>query len=132
MKYLKHYWISVVNGGYCCHENPVLKRHPEAEFPGLDVRIWMHDANGIDVCLSAVPDTTEVNDITDVHDANLKVVQVLTEVEYNSIATPYGEAGVLSAEAQQARLNGNETLATQKEEESQVKYQEALTAIRAL
>lgn len=132
MKYLKHYWISVVDGGYCCHENPIQKRHPEVEFPGLGVKIWMTDANEVDVCLSTVPDSTEVNDIYDVHDENLKVVQVITEAEYNSVTTPYFESGVLFSEAQQARRDGDDALAIQKEAESQVKYQEALTAIRAL
>ena len=62
MKYLKHYWKST---------NPlesillllidIHKRHPEAEFPGLDVQIWMHDADGIDVCMAQVPDSTTVH-----------------------------------------------------------------------
>jgi hypothetical protein len=129
MKYLKHYWISVVDGGYCCHENPVLKRHPEAEFPGLDVRIWMHDQNEVDVCLSRVPDTTEVNDITDVHDSNLKVVQVITETQFNSVETPLSEAGQLF---QQAQSESDETLAADLRSQSEAKYQEAQAALFAL
>ena len=129
MKYLKHYWISVVEGGYCCHENPVEKRHPEAEFPGLDVRIWMHDANGIDVCLSAVPDTTTVTDIFDVHDSTLKCVQVLTETEFNSVATPLGESQSLS---EQARQETDETLKADLEAQATAKFEEAKTALHAL
>ena len=37
MKYLKHYWICVKDETFCWADNPVEKRHPEAEFPGLDV-----------------------------------------------------------------------------------------------
>lgn len=129
MKYLKHYWISVVNGGYCCHENPVEKRHPEAEFPGLDVRIWMHDANGIDVCLSAVPDSTTVADVFDVHDATLKCVQVLTEDEFNSVATPLGESQSLS---QQASQETDETEKASLEAQATAKLEEAKTALHAL
>jgi hypothetical protein len=129
MKYLKHYWISVVDGGYCCHENPVLKRHPEAEFPGLDVKIWMHDQEGIDVCLSAVPDTTEVADIFDVHDSNLKVVQVLTEAQFNSVATPLEESAQLS---QQALQETDETLKQDLQTQADAKYEEAKQALFAL
>jgi hypothetical protein len=129
MKYLKHYWISVVDGGYCCHENPVLKRHPEAEFPGLDVRIWMHDQEGIDVCLSAVPNTTEVQDIYDVHDETLKVVQVLTEEQFNSVAVPLQESQELSM---QVRSETNEELKVELQEEADLKFQEAETALHSL
>ena len=84
MKYLKHYWICVHTGNYMCANNPVEKRHPEAEFPGLDVRIWMHDENGIDVCLSRVPDGVSIVDVVDDHNGK-KVVQKLTETEFNSV-----------------------------------------------
>lgn len=129
MKYLKHYWISTVNGGYCCHENPVEKRHPEAEFPGLDVRIWMHDANGIDVCLSAVPDSTTVADVVDADDATLKCVQVLTETEFNSVATPLGESQSLS---QQASQETDATVKADLEAQAATKLEEAKTALHAL
>ena len=48
MKYLKHYWKSTKPsaGDYLTTANSIDKRHPEAEFPGLDVQIWMHDADG--------------------------------------------------------------------------------------
>jgi hypothetical protein len=129
MKYLKHYWISVVDGGYCSHENPVLKRHPEAEFPGLDVKIWMHDQEGIDICLSTVPDTTEVNDIFDVHDANLKVVQVLTEAQFNSVADPLAESDQLS---QQASQETDEAVAQDLRDQASAKFTEAQQALFAL
>lgn len=129
MKYLKHYWISVVDGGYCCHENPVEKRHPEAEFPGLDVRIWMHDQNGIDVCLSMVPDSTSVVDIFDVHDETLKVVQVLTEEEFNSVQTPLFESETLRQESLQET---DEVLKAEKESAANAKFEEAQQALFAL
>jgi len=129
MKYLKHYWISVIDGGYCCHENPVEKRHPEAEFPGLDVRIWMHDEDGIDVCLSRVPDSTPVADIFDIHDETLKVVQVLTEEEFNSVQTPLLESQTLRQEAQQET---DETTKAEKEAAADAKFEEARQALFAL
>jgi hypothetical protein len=129
MKYLKHYWISVIDGGYCCHENPVEKRHPEAEFPGLDVKIWMHDEDGIDVCLSQVPDNTPVADIFDIHDETLKVVQVLTEEEFNSVQTPLLESQTLRQEAQQET---DETIKAEKEAAADAKFEEARQALFAL
>ena len=125
MKYLKHYWISVVDCGYCCHENPVEKRHPEAEFPGLDVKIWMHDEDGIDVCLSAVPDSTPVADVLS-EDGTKKVVQVLTEEEFNSVQDPLLESQIFYQEAQQET---DETIKAEKEAAAAVKYQEAKDAL---
>jgi hypothetical protein len=128
MKYLKHYWICIADGKYCCQENPVEKRHPEAEFPGLDVKIWMHDEDGIDVCLSAVPDSTPVADVLS-EDGNKKVVQVLTEEEFNSVAVPLAESGQLS---QQARQESDEAVAADLRTQSEAKFAEAQQALFAL
>lgn len=128
MKYLKHYWINYHSGTYCCHDNPVEKRHPEAEYPGLDVKVWMHDEDGIDVCLSVVPDTTTVVDVMNTEETK-KVVQVLTETEFNSVYTPLMESNQFSFEAQQET---DSELKAQKEASAASKYQEAVTALHAL
>jgi len=128
MKYLKHYWICVHSGNYMCGNNPVEKRHPEAEFPGLDVRIWMHDENGIDVCLSRVPDTTTITDIVN-PDNGKKVVQELTEAEFNSVQDPLNESQVLRQEAQQET---DEVLRAEKEAAVDAKFEEARQALFAL
>lgn len=128
MKYLKHYWICVHSGNYMCGNSPVEKRHPEAEFPGLDVRIWMHDEDGIDVCLSRVPDTTTITDIVN-PDNGKKVVQELTEAEFNSVQTPLTESQTLRQEAQQET---DETLKAEKEAAADAKFQEAQQALFAL
>ena len=128
MKYLKHYWINCHSGTYCCHDNPVEKRHPEAEYPGLDVKVWMHDEDGIDVCLSVVPDTTTVVDVMNTEETK-KVVQVLTETEFNSVYTPLMESNQFSFEAQQET---DSELKAQKEASAASKYQEAVTALHAL
>lgn len=131
MQYIKHYYVDDNSNVFCCETpEPGYKRHPWKEYPGLDVKIWLTDVDGIDVCLSELPDTTSVTTVVD--DCGKNCIQVLTEAEYNTVAVPYGEAGVLSAEAQQARQDGDEALATQKEAEAQAKYQEALTALHAL
>lgn len=129
MQYLKHYWIYTHSGNYCCEDNPVEKRHPEAEFPGLDVKIWMQDENGIDVCLSIVPDSTPVADVFDVHDKTIKVVQVLTEEEFNSVQTPLLESQTLRQEAHQET---DEILKAEKEAVADAKFEEARQALFAL
>lgn len=131
MQYVKHYYVDNNSNVFCCETpEPAYKRHPWKEYEGLDVKVWLTDAEGIDVCLSELPDTTEVSTIAD--DCGKNAVQVLTEAEYNSVADPYFEAQVLSGEGQQAKQEGDETLAVQKEAAAQVKYQEALTALHAL
>ena len=128
MKYLKHYWICVQDGNYCCEDNPVEKRHPEAEFPGLDVRIWMHDEDGIDVCLSRVPDSTTITDVTN-PETGKKVVQELTEVQFNSVQTPLDESAALRQQAQQET---DETVKADLEAQADAKLQEAQQALYAL
>jgi hypothetical protein len=128
MKYLKHYWICVHSGNYMCGNNPVEKRHPEAEFPGLDVRIWMHDEDGIDVCLSRVPDSTTITDITN-PETGKKVVQELTEVQFNSVQTPLDESTSLRSQAQQET---DETIKADLEAQADTKFQEAQQALFAL
>ena len=124
MQYLKHYWISIITGSYAVSDNPVEKRHPEAEFPGLDVKIWMSDENGIDVCLSVVPDTTSVSDIII---GDKKAVQVLTEDQFNSVSIPYLESQLLYS---QARENGEEDAAIIAQ--ADLKLQEARQALYTL
>ena len=131
MQYIKHYWVDNISNEYCCHTNdPKEKRHPNKEFAGLDVKVWLQDVDGIDVCLSEVPDTTSVSTVTDEDGKNC--VKVLTLEEFNSVATPYFEAQTLSSEAQQARQNGDEATAEAKETAAAAKLAEATTAIRAL
>jgi hypothetical protein len=128
MQYLKHYWIHAHSGTYCCEDNPVEKRHPEAEFPGLDVKIWMNDENGIDVCLSQVPDGVTITDVVDEHSGK-KVVQKLTEEEFNSVQTPLLESQTLRQEAQQET---DEAVKAEKEAAADAKLQEAQQALQTL
>ena len=129
MKYLKHYWKSTETGDYLTTVNSIHKRHPETEFPGLDVQIWMHDADGIDVCVARVPDDTPITEVTV---GSKKAIQELTETQYNSVKTPLDAAGVLNEEASQAETGGNSTLAATKRAEAETKRDEAKTALLAL
>ena len=129
MKYLKHYWKSTTSGDYLTTANSIDKRHPEAEFAGLDVQIWMHDADGVDVCMAQVPDDTT---ITEVSIGSKKAIQELTETQYNTVKTPLDASGVLNEEAHQAEMSGDTSTATTKRNEATTKYNEAKTALLAL
>ena len=129
MKYLKHYWKSTETGDYLTTTNTILKRHPEAEFAGLDVQIWMHDADGIDVCMAQVPDSTTITEVTV---GSKKAIQSLTETQYNTVKTPLDATAVLEDEARQAEISGDTTTATAKRTEAETKLNEAKTALLAL
>ena len=129
MKYLKHYWKSTETGEYLTTANSIHKRHPEAEFAGLDVQIWMHDADGVDVCMAQVPDSTTVTEVTV---GSKKAIQSLTETQYNSVKTPLDASSTLSSEAQEAEINGDTTTAEAKRTEATTKYNEAKAALLAL
>ena len=130
MQYIKHYWVNNINNQYCCSINDAPeKRHPVKEIPGLDVKIWLQDVDGIDVCLSEVSSEIHVPEVYESSTSTKKCVQVLTETEYNSVATPYFESQQLSGEAM---MQEDETLKAEKRAEASAKYQEALTALHAL
>ena len=129
MKYLKHYWKSTETGDYLTTVNSIHKRHPEAEFSGLDVQIWMHDADGVDVCMAQVPDGVTITDVTI---GSKKAIQELTETQYNSVKTPLDASAVLESEAMNAEMSGDTSTATTKRNEATTKYNEAKTALLAL
>ena len=129
MKYLKHYWKSTETGDYLTTANTIHKRHPEAEFAGLDVQIWLHDADGIDVCLARVPDSTTITEVTV---GSKKAIQELTETQYNSVKTPLDAAITLEQEAAVEETGGDSTLAATKRAEAETKREEAKTALLAL
>ena len=125
-KYIKHYWKKASDGSWITTDKTVVeKRHPEAEYAGLGVKIWMKDSDGVDVCLSEIPDSTSAADITE---GSKKAVQVLTETQYNTVKTPYFEAQVLWNEAEE--LTGDDK--TAKETAAAAKDTEAQNALNAL
>jgi len=65
-------------------------------------------------------------------DCGKNAVQVLTKTEHDSVADLYFAAQALFVEAQQAKQDDDEELATTKETEAQTKLNQALTALRTL
>lgn len=132
MQYIKHYYVDDDHNTFCCEApEPKYKRHPWKEYVGLDVKVWLSDADNVDVCLAELPDSTPVSTVVD-PDCGKNQIQVLTGSEYNTVAVSYFEAQTLSGEAQQARRNGDEVTAEAKETAAAAKLTEATTAIRAL
>lgn len=126
-KYLKHYWKK--NGNWMTTANEVEQHHPEADYAGLGVKVWMHDSDGVDVCLSEVPDSTEISTITV---GSKNAVIELTETQFNSVKTPLDEAGVLRNEADEAELSGDTDTAATKNAAADAKQTEAQNALNAL
>jgi len=126
-KYLKHYWKK--NGNWLTTANEVEKHHPEADYPGLGVKIWTHDSDGVDVCLSEVPDSTAISTITV---GSKNAVIELTEEQFNSVKTPLDEAGVLRHEAGELEINGDADGAAAKITQAEAKETEAQNALNAL
>ena len=126
-KYLKHYWKK--NGNWLTTANEVEQHHPEADFPGLGVKIWMHDSDGVDVCLSEVPDSTGISTITV---GSKNAVIELTETQFNSVKTPLDAAAVLRQEATTAEEGGDTDTAATKNTAAAAKETEAQNALNAL
>ena len=126
-KYLKHYWKK--NGNWLTTGNEVEQHHPEADYAGLGVKVWAHDSDGVDVCLSEVPDSTEISTITV---GSKNAVIELTETQFNSVKTPLDEAGVLRHEATEAEMSGDTDTAATKNAAAATKETEAQNALNAL
>ena len=135
MKYVKHYWIDHVTSAWLTTTNdtPNGKTHPYNIFShdDLDVKVWLTDSDGIDVCLSEVPDSVT---ITEVAVGTKKALIELTETQYNSVKTPYDATFVLRLEASDLRNQEtpDETAAAAKDTEADAKLAEAKTALNAL
>ena len=127
-KYLKHYWKK--NGSWLTTPGTYVEQHhPEADYPGLGVKVWMHDSDGVDVCLSEVPDSTAISTITV---GSKNAVIELTETQYNSVKTPHDEAGTLRQEALEAEMSGDTDTAATKNAAADAKQTEAQNALNAL
>ena len=126
-KYLKHYWKK--NGNWLTTSNEVEQHHPEADYPGLGVKVWMHDSDGVGVCLSEVPDTTDISTITV---GSKNAVIELTETQFNSVKTPLDEAATLRQEAFEAEASGDTDTAATKNTAADAKETEAQNALNSL
>ena len=135
MKYAKHYWVDYATNAWLTTTNdtPNGKTHPYNIFShdDLAVKVWLTDSDGIDVCLSELPDSVT---ITEVGVGLKKAVIELTETQYNTVKTPYDAASVLRGEADALRHQEtpDETAAAAKDTEADTKIAEAKTALNAL
>ena len=102
-QYIKHYykktsddtWITSIKKTYNSDTNEwiadasyVERRKPEKEYPGLGTKVFILDSEGVDICLSDLPDSTNVENVSC---DNKKVVQILNEDQFNSVKNLMGE-----------------------------------------
>ena len=96
-QYIKHYykktiddtWITSIKKTYNSDTNEwvtdtsyVIRRKPEKEYPGLGSKVEILDNDGVDICLSELPDSTSVENV--LYDGK-EVVQILNEDQFNSV-----------------------------------------------
>lgn len=97
MQYIKHYYVNDVTSEYMTTTNDApAKRHPIKEIPGLNVKFWSHDPDGIDVCVSEV-EADQIT-ITDQEVDDKFAVKVITEDQYNSLISLQKEIDTIAIE----------------------------------
>jgi len=141
-QYIKHYykktsddtWITSIKKIYNSTTNQwssdttfVERRKPDKEYPGLGTKVWILDSEGVDICLSDLPDSTSVENVS--YD-NKKVVQILNEDQFNSVKDLVDASFVLSSEAdllliQSSSLEEGSDEKNTKLEECETKLQES-------
>ena len=112
-QYIKHYykktsddtWITSIEKTYNSDTNQwiadttyVIRRKPEKEYPGLGSKVEILDSEGVDICLSELPDSTSVENVS--YDGK-KVVQILNEDQFNSVKDLVDASNNLYLEASQ-------------------------------
>ena len=127
-KYIKHYYVDYGNlVEYFTDKNmgPNGKTHPRLD--GLDVKFWFADDNGIDYCLSVVPDSTLIAESSGLSDmtynawsseisghyttarasvsANSEMCTKLKKTSAQVLALPFDNSNVDSMLASFAQLN---------------------------
>ena len=112
-QYIKHYykktidatWITSIKKTYNSDTNQwssdtsyVERRKPEKEYPGLGTKVWILDSEGVEICLSDLPDSTSVENV--LYDGK-EVVQILNEDQFNSVKDLVDASNNLYLEASQ-------------------------------
>jgi hypothetical protein len=85
LKYIKHYYVDGENLTQYLTDTNVSsngKTHPRLD--GLDVKLWFIDENGIDFCLSVVPDTTEITDTLGLTTLTFEQWAAIAESHFNA------------------------------------------------
>lgn len=104
-KYLKHYYVDGENlSEFFTDKNmgPNGKTHPRVD--GLDVKFWFVDDNGIDYCLSEVPDDTVVDEVAGMSVLTYQAWADNAEVQFNA-----SRSAVASSADDLARLGKSES-----------------------
>ncbi len=109
MQYLKHYWMR--DGQYLTEpgQNGPMQGHPGIQ--GLDVKYWLTDENGVDYCLSTVPDSVLVEEVT-------PGLEILTKQQWDAIVAtiPEPETPTFPGGPAEPNWDSFETVVLQSEE----------------
>ena len=91
-KYIKHYYVdgdNLVEFFVDKNMGPNGKTHPRID--GLDVKFWFVDSNGIDYCMSVVPDETVITPVNGLGECAYNVwaseIQAQYEAQRASVAS---------------------------------------------
>lgn len=108
MQYIKHYYVNDVTGEYMTTTNDApAKRHPIKEIPGLNVKFWSHDPDGIDVCVSEV-EADQIT-ITDQEVDGKFAVKAIKDTQYNSLIALQKEINTIATELYPEGLHSGTT-----------------------
>tara|TARA_R100000908_G_C3748016_1_gene143019 strand:+ start:436 stop:909 length:474 start_codon:yes stop_codon:yes gene_type:complete len=139
-QYIKHYykktsddtWITSIKKIYNSTTNQwssdttfVERRKPDKEYPGLGTKVWILDSEGVDICLSDLPDSTSVENVS--YD-NKKVVQILNEDQFNSVKDLVDASNNLNMEANELGVEAE--LLEEGSDEKNTKLEECETKLQ--
>lgn len=107
-KYIRHYYVDGADlVTYLTDTNTGRDGKTHPRIAGLDVKFWFHDSNGIDYCLSVVPDTTSItvaNGLTELTYADWAAdAQSQFEVQRAALANNADELARLNLTAEQVQ-----------------------------
>ena len=108
-KYIKHYYVDGADLTTFLTDTNIgsdEKTHPRID--GLDVKFWFVDNNGIDYCLSVVPDSTTITQVTGLEEMAYDDWANEVETHFNNRKTDVSNDAVL---LEQLNMTSEEVMA---------------------
>lgn len=108
-KYIKHYYVDGADLTTFLTDTNIGsdgKTHPRID--GLDVKFWFVDNNGIDYCLSVVPDSTTITQVTGLEEMAYDDWANEVETHFNNRKTDVSNDAVL---LEQLNMTSEEVMA---------------------
>lgn len=83
-KYIKHYYVDELTGQYLLDTNHTGNGKTHPDLAGLDVIFWFVDNNGIDYCISTVPDSTTVPSVSGIQELTYQNLVAEVSAQFDS------------------------------------------------